>query len=103
MKDIFTIAIQYEDTYIINIELIKSETENHLDIKLNLDTKYKKIKDRVFKIYDYLTSYITEDEFILFLKDYLQMSSRVKIATLTLEKAEWIVERYKKFKNHVII
>ena len=103
MKDIFTIAIQYEDTYIINIELIKSETENHLDIKLNLDTKCKEIKDRVFNIYDSLTSYITEDEFILFLKDYLQMSSRVKIATLTLEKAEWIVERYKKFKNHVII
>lgn len=103
MKDIFTIAIQYEDTYIINIELIKSETENHLDIKLNLDTKYKEIKDRVFKIYDSLTTYITEDEFILFLKDYLQMSSRVKIATLTLEKAEWIIERYKKFKNHVII
>lgn len=103
MKDIFTIAIQYEDTYIINIELIKSETENHLDIKLNLDNKYKEIKDRVFKIYDALTTYITEDEFILFLKDYLQMSSRVKIATLTLEKAEWIVERYKKFKNHVII
>ena len=49
MKDIFTIAIQYEDTYIINIELIKSETENHLDIKLNLDTKCKEIKDRVLR------------------------------------------------------
>ena len=48
MKDIFTIAIQYEDTYIINIELIKSETENHLDIKLNLNTKCKEIKDRAF-------------------------------------------------------
>lgn len=97
----FKITAESDHKLLYEVELKVGKKESAIEVRFGLDncSKNDTLKKRTIESYDQVCSYITEDEFISFLKDKLELSQRVKSIVLPLSKIEWMTHSYKTYKK----
>lgn len=97
----FKITVEDGDNFLYVVELKRGRKESAVEVRFgaSIYNQNDRSRQRIVESYDKVCHYIIDEGFISFLKDKLELSSRVKSVVLSLNKVEWFTQHYKGIKK----
>lgn len=97
----FKITVEDKSDFLYMVELKKGRKEKAVEVRFgaSIYNQNDMIRQRIIASYDVVCDNIVDENFVSFLRDKLELSSRVKSIVLTLSKLEWIIQNYKGIKK----
>ena len=97
----FKITVENGNNFLYVVELKRGRKENAVEVRFgaSIYNQNDMVRQRVIASYDVVCDNIVDENFVSFLRDKLELSSRVKSIVLTLSKLEWIIQQYKGIKK----
>lgn len=97
----FKITVENGNNFLYVVELKRGRKENAVEVRFgaSIYNQTDRARQRIVESYDKVCQYIIDESFVSFLKDKLELSSRVKSIVLPLNKIEWITQHYQGIKK----
>ena len=97
----FKITVEDKSDFLYMVELKKGRKVKAVEVRFgaSIYNQNDMVRQRIIASYDVVCDNIVDENFVSFLRDKLELSSRVKSIVLTLSKLEWIIQNYKGIKK----
>lgn len=97
----FKITVEDKSDFLYMVEFKKGRKEKAVEVRFgaSIYNQNDMVRQRIIASYDVVCDNIVDENFVSFLRDKLELSSRVKSIVLTLSKLEWIIQNYKGIKK----
>lgn len=97
----FKITVEDKSDFLYMVELKNGRKEKAVEVRFgaSIYNQNDMVRQRIIASYDVVCDNIVDENFVSFLRDKLELSSRVKSIVLTLSKLEWIIQNYKGIKK----
>jgi hypothetical protein len=97
----FKITVEDKSDFLYMVELKKGRKEKAVEVRFgaSIYNQNDMVRQRIIASYDVVCDNIVDENFVSFLREKLELSSRVKSIVLTLSKLEWIIQHYKGIKK----